>query len=93
MANGSREEMNMAENIQVNGTSVRSLKDVLREVENAIQSERTADPSTTTIKDLRWKFDQVSAKMNQAIYNDQHDQVHDSALKTVAVLIEILARS
>lgn len=84
----------MTENVQVNGTvPVRPLKDVLREVELAIERDRAADPDTHTIKDLRWKFDQVSAKLNQAVYNDQHDQVHESCLKTVAVLIEILARS
>ena len=84
----------MAEDVQVNGTvPVRPLKDVLKEVEEAISRERTADAGAHTIKDLRWKFDQVSAKLNQAVYNDQHDQVHESCLKTVAVLIEILARS
>jgi hypothetical protein len=85
----------MAEEAQVKETvAVRPLAVVLKEVEEAIQRERAAGAiSDASIKDLRWKFDQVSAKMNQAIYNEQQDLIHNSTLQTVAVLIEILARS
>lgn len=88
----------MAEQVQfkeeVATTSVRPLQDVLKEVAETIQRERGSNGvDAHNIKDLRWKFDQVSALMNQAIYNDQKDQIHSSCLKTVAVLVEILARS
>ena len=85
----------MAEQIHVTeSTSVRPLAKILKEVEEAIRRERSLfNGHNPNIKDLRWKFDQVSAKMNQAIYNDQQALVHDSALQTVAVLFEILARS
>jgi hypothetical protein len=84
----------MAEQMQVNETSVRSLRDILKEVERAVELDRRSNGlSASAIRDLRWQFDQVSAKMNQAIYNEQHDKIHDTCLKTVSVLIEILARS
>ena len=84
----------MAEQTQLTETTVRPLKDVLKEVEQMILTERSQTAGVSpNIKDLRWKFDQVSAKMNQAIYNDQRDQIHSSCLQTVAVLIELLARS
>ncbi len=84
----------MAEETQITETAaVRSLAEVLKEVQTFIEQERASGSSPNSIKDLRWKFDQVSAKMNQAIYNDQHELVHNSCLQTVATLIEILARS
>lgn len=74
--------------------AIRSLEDVLKEVKEAILIERSKNGiENYDIRDLRWKFDQVSAPMNQAIYNDQKDLIHDSCLRTVTVLIEILARS
>lgn len=80
---------------QLNGTTtIRSLDAVLKDVKEAILRERAMNGSVNhEIRDLRWKFDQVSAPMNQAIYNDQKELIHDSCLQTVAVLIEILARS
>ena len=84
----------MAEQMQLNGTGVRHLQDILKEVERAVEQERNGlTPSHSEIRDLRWQFDQVSAKMNQAIYNDQHEKIHETCLQTVSVLIEILARS
>ncbi len=74
--------------------SVRKLPDVLREIEKNVQSERTSSlTQNQNIKDFRWKFDQVSAKMNQAIYNDDTKKIHDNCLRTVSVLVEILSRS
>jgi hypothetical protein len=82
----------MAEEAQVSAT-VRPLEAVLKEVEATVRRTRDAGPCSDSIKDLRWQFDQTSAKMNQAIYNDQMDQIHDSTLKTIALLIELLART
>jgi hypothetical protein len=83
----------MTEPLQEKTITIRSFEDVIKEVEAAVQKERANQATAIGIKDLRWKFDQISAKMNQAIYNDEFDQVHESCLQTVAVLIEILARS
>jgi phage shock protein A len=83
----------MPENIQTKTITLRELNAVLKDVKDAVEKQRTdANMSEQKIKDLRWKFDQVSAKMNQAIYNDQVDQIHQSCLATVAILIEILSR-
>src|SRR5258708_1534803 len=85
----------MAEQTQsMNGTAVRLISDVLREVEQAVQQGQAAvSIGNPSIKDLRWQFDQVSAKMNQAIYNDEYGKIHETCLQTVSVLIEMLARS
>ena len=84
----------MAGEAQVKETTIRPLAEVLKEVERKIYDEPfVVDPPHQSIRDLRWKFDQVSAKMNQAIYNNQREQIHESCLQTVTVLIEILARS
>lgn len=73
----------------------RSLNEIIKEIQEAVEAARAAGGPVgpETIKDLRWKFDQVSAKMNQAIYNDQTDLIHKTCLETVAVLVEMLARS
>lgn len=81
----------MAEEAQVS-TTVRPLETVIKEIEQAVRAAREAGPGADNVKDLRWQFDQTSAKMNQAIYNDQKDQIHDSTLQTVVLLIELLAR-
>ncbi len=85
----------MAERAQLNGAVVlRPLDDVLQQIKETIARERAmGDSLNYDIRDLRLKFDQVSAPMNQAIYNDQKELIHHSCLQTVAVLIEILARS
>ena len=84
----------MAEQIRDHVTPVRSLEEVLKEVSGAVSRERSATLGQNLgVKDFRWKFDQVSAKMNQAIYNDQLEQVHASCLETIVPLIEILART
>jgi len=73
---------------------VMQLRDVLKEVEAAVGQMRANNGNVPqNLKDLRWTFDQISAKMNQAIYNDQTALIHDSCLQTIAVLIEMLARS
>lgn len=83
----------MAENVDTNSTQLRELSQVLGDVKQAVEKLRHDENlSAQNIKDLRWKFDQVSAKMNQAIYNDQVDQIHASCLATIAILIEILSR-
>ena len=79
---------------QVHPTTIRPLASLMKEVLDAVERSRGQGISPAdTIKDLRWKFDQVSSKMNQAIYNDQAEQIHRTCLETVAVLIEMLARS
>jgi hypothetical protein len=87
------EEMAMAENTQISSAQIRDLTRVLSDVKTAVEKlRREENLSAQNIKDLRWKFDQVSAKMNQAIYNEQLDQIHASCLATTAILIEILSR-
>ncbi|MBV9079807.1 MAG: hypothetical protein JO102_01670 [Elusimicrobia bacterium] len=79
---------------QIDDPGLHPLASLLKEVDDAVRVFRaTASADDRSIMDLRWQFDQISAKMNQAIYNDQQDLIHDSTLKTIAVLFEILARS
>ncbi len=79
---------------QMETQRIRPLPEIIREVVAAVENARVAGRlSNPNVKDLRWQFDQVSAKMNQSIYNDQTQQIHETCLATVAVLIEILARS
>jgi hypothetical protein len=83
----------MAENVQTRSAQMRELSQVLSDVKEAVEKlRRDENLSAHNIKDLRWKFDQVSAGMNQAIYNDQIDQIHATCLATTAILIEILSR-
>ena len=79
--------------LQVKEERTRPLDEIIKEVVAAVEKSRSVGSLPNTIKDLRWEFDQVSAKMNQAIYNDQTDAIHNTCLHTVAVLIEMLARS
>lgn len=82
------------ETTQLKELATRPLEQIIQEVIAAVQKERARGvPIDEKIKDLRWEFDQVSAKMNQAIYNNQTDLIHSTCLETVAVLIEMLARS
>ncbi|MCB4757289.1 MAG: hypothetical protein LHV69_09745 [Elusimicrobia bacterium] len=84
----------MAESTRNHTNGVRPMEDVMKEISGAVGRERTDTKGQTLgIKDYRWQFDQISARMNQAIYNDQFDQIHDSCLETIAVLVEILART
>lgn len=74
--------------------AIRDLRQILNELEKLVQSHRSAQGSEPlTIKDFRRIFDQESAKMNQAIFNDQHDQVREACLRAVLPLLEILART
>jgi len=82
----------MAEQAELS-TIDRPLAVMLQEIEKSVLATRAAGAPMGDIKDIRWRFDQTSAKMNQAIYNDQKDLIHDSTLKTIGLLIEILARS
>jgi hypothetical protein len=83
----------MVENISAETATVRDLKEVLKEVETAVLQKRSeGNLPNQRIIDLRWKFDQISAKMNQAIYNNQTEETFQHCLDTVAVLIEILSR-
>jgi hypothetical protein len=73
---------------------IRPLPEVLQEVMGAVERARAKGyPADLKLKDFRWQFDQVSAKMNQAVYNDQSDSIHSTCLETVAVLVEMLSRS
>lgn len=82
------------EQIQIPTRHIRPLPQIIKEVIGAVESARALGlPVNQRIKDYRWEFDQVSAKMNQAIFNDQTEQIHNTCLETVAVLIEMLARS
>ena len=82
------------EQVQGQTATVRPLPEIIKEVISAVERARAqGHPVDLKIKDFRWQFDQVSAKMNQAIYNDQADLIHATCLETVAVLIEMLARS
>ena len=83
----------MAEEAPIDAATPKPLEVLIREIEDAMKRRRNNGPIPDNIKDLRWQFDQTSAKMNQAIYNDQKDQIHASTLNTVVTLIEILARS
>jgi len=87
-------EENIMNIVQTAVPTVRPLPEVMQEVLDAVQRARSQGYAPDLkVKDLRWQFDQVSAKMNQAVYNDQSDSIHDTCLETVAVLIEMLARS
>jgi hypothetical protein len=56
----------------------------------------TVDTQTPRVKeireDLRRLFDQESSRLNQAIFNDQPDQIRESTIRSVVPLLEILAR-
>jgi hypothetical protein len=84
----------MYELMETKAPSMREIQDVLNELEREILSHRNEqNAESLTIKDLRRIFDQESAKMNQAIFNDQNDQVRESCLKAIIPLIEILSRT
>jgi len=85
----------MAEVTQTQKSAIRPLNEVLKEIQTAVQTERLSGDNheETSIKDLRWKFDQVSATMNQAIYNDHPKLVRETCLNTIKVLVEILSRT
>ena len=60
----------------------RSIRELLHDVEGQVNENRQNwESGETSVKDLRRLFDQQSAEMNQAIFNDQHNKVHDSCLK------------
>jgi hypothetical protein len=66
----------------------------MAEVESYLSSARQEpNGEPLGIKDLRRLFDQESSRLNQAIFNDQPDQVRESTLRTIAALLEILART
>ena len=66
---------------------------LFQELEKRLQEVRAArGDASLTIKDLRREFDQQSAKMNQAIFNDQHDQIRETCTKSILPLLEILCR-
>ena len=73
---------------------IKDVKEVVAEVEaylSASRQEQGGEP--LGIKDLRRLFDQESSRLNQAIFNDQPDQVRESTLRTISALLEILART
>jgi len=74
--------------------TIKDLEALINEISTQVENSRPGyDASLKTVKDFRWLFDQESSKMNQAIFNSQTDQIHESCLKTIAVLVEILART
>jgi len=74
--------------------ALKNLEAILTEITAQIRTNRQIQNGTAkSIKDFRWQFDQESSLMNQAIFNNQLGQVHDSCLKTIAALIEILTRT
>lgn len=72
---------------------VKELKEVLDEIERLALAARAENAEPLSIKDLRRLFDQESSRLNQAIFNDQPDQIRESTLRSVIPLLEILARS
>jgi hypothetical protein len=73
---------------------IKEVREVVSEVEaylTASRQETGGEP--LGIKDLRRLFDQESSRLNQAIFNDQPDQIRESTLRTVAALLEIIART
>lgn len=73
--------------------NIKSLNEIIKEIELKIIESRTKNPQDLDIKDLRRIFDQESAKMNQAIFNDEFDKIHEPCLNTIVALIEILSRT
>lgn len=73
---------------------IKDLSIILREIEKLVNCNREHSVfNDKTVKDLRIVFDQESARMNQAIFNEQYEQLREACQRTVAVLIEILARA
>ncbi|HOW28734.1 MAG TPA: hypothetical protein PK876_09585 [Elusimicrobiota bacterium] len=73
---------------------MRDLKAVLKEVEERVQENRGRQvDSESTVKDFRRSFDEESALMNRAIFNEETDRIRETCLKTVAALVEILSRT
>lgn len=82
----------MAENTH---HSEKELVAILKEIEKKVLENRAKhDDTDKTLKDFRRFFDQDSSRMNQAIFNDaSEEEIYKETLRTVAGLIEILARS
>jgi ribosome recycling factor len=74
--------------------AVKTLEAVFTEITAQIQrSRQIMNGSAKSLKDFRWQFDQESSLMNQAIFNNHIGQIHESCLKTIAALVEILTRT
>ncbi len=72
---------------------VKEIREVVAEVEKLAQASRAGHSGEPlTLKDLRRLFDQESSRLNQAIFNDQPDQIRESTIRSVLPLLEILAR-
>jgi len=53
---------------QLEAPATRPLPEVMKEVLQAVERARAKGyPTDLKVKDFRWQFDQVSAKMNQAV--------------------------
>jgi hypothetical protein len=79
--------------VDIQTPRVKDIREVLGELEKIAQEarvQRNGDP--LTVKDLRRIFDQESSGINQAIFNDQPDQIRESTLRSILPLLEILAR-
>lgn len=77
-----------------NTTEVKNIRDVLNELQRLVEASRQSQAGQPlTIKDCRFMFDQESAKMNQAIFNGQNDQIREACLRTVIPLLELLSRA
>ncbi len=85
----------MAENIRTVEEETRKISILFKEIEKRIAANRTKhNDADKTIKDFRRIFDHDSAKMNQAIFNQEaREEVYQETLQTVSVLVEILLRT
>ena len=74
--------------------TLRDLQEIYQEVVRQTEKNRLRfDDSKKDIRDFRRIFDAQSAKMNQAIFNDEPPgKMRQEAVHTVSALFEILAR-
>lgn len=75
--------------------SQKELTAILKEIEKKVLENRAKyDDADKTLKDFRRIFDQDSSRMNQAIFNNaSEEEIYKETLRTIAVLVEILART
>lgn len=85
----------MTENGHNSGEDSKTIAELLKEVEKRVMENRSNhNDSDKAIKDFRRIFDQVSSKMNQAIFNNAPaEEIYQETLRTVSILIEILLRT
>lgn len=73
---------------------MRSLEVVLKDIQKKVEENRKGVGPDLEIRDFRRNFDEASARMNQAIFNDQPSGgVYQETLESISALVEILVRS